>query len=66
MIKKVVDLVKTVNEYLQGKKTYIVAVLIAVIELLNQSGVEIPEWVLPVLAILGLGAVRSAIKKVGK
>ena len=63
---KIVEKVKKVVDYLQGKKTYIVAILVAVFELLYQSGVDVPSWVGPMLVILGLGAVRSAIKKVEK
>ena len=48
---------------LQGKKTYIVALLIAAGAAAMSLGVVIPEIVWPILGALGLGAVRSALDK---
>lgn len=50
-------------EFIDGKKTYIVSILIGVGAYLQYSGIEIPEVVWPILLALGLGAVRSALKK---
>jgi small-conductance mechanosensitive channel len=51
-------------EFLQGKKTYIIAICVGIVAALNQLGIAIPAWVLPVLGALGLGAIRDAINKV--
>ena len=48
---------------LQGKKTYLTAIIVGVVAALNFSGIVIPEWVYLILSALGLGAVRSAITK---
>lgn len=48
---------------LQGKKTYIVALLIAAGAGAMSLGVVIPDIVWPILGALGLGAVRSALDK---
>ena len=55
-------------EFLDGKKTYIVAGLAAVIAGLQASRVigAIPEYVWQVLGALGLASVRDGINKVGK
>ena len=46
---------------LQGKKTYIVAVLAAAGAVAQALGYEIPEYVIILLGAAGFGAVRSAI-----
>jgi hypothetical protein len=53
---------------LQGYKTYIVAVMVAAIALIEGiGGIDIPgaevrnDWFTYVLAALGLGALRSAV-----
>lgn len=56
-------MLEKIGAWLQGKKTYIVAVLAGVAATLNALGIVIPEWVYIVLGALGLGAIRSAITK---
>jgi hypothetical protein len=56
-------MLEKIGQYLQGKKTYIVAVLIGLAAAATQLGYVIPEIVWPILGALGLGAVRSAIEK---
>lgn len=51
---------------LQGRKAYIVAVLIGAGAVATQLGYIVPEAVWYVLGALGLGAVRSAIDKLQK
>jgi len=51
-------------EFLNGKKSYLIAVCIGIVAALNHLGIAIPAWVLPVLGALGLGAIRDAINKV--
>ena len=50
-------------EFIEGKKTYIVAFVAAVVGLLQAFGVVLPEWVTYVLAAAGIATVRSAIAK---
>jgi hypothetical protein len=49
--------------FLDGKKTYIVTVLIFVHAGVMALGYTIPEWIYMLEAAAGLGAVRSAISK---
>lgn len=49
--------------WLVGKRTYIVAIIGAILGLLTAFGVVIPEWVYAILAAIGLGSLRAAIKK---
>lgn len=51
--------------FLQGKKTYIIAVVGAVVSLLLACGVTIPDWAWGLLGFLGLGALRSGVNKSG-
>lgn len=55
-----------IEALLQGKKTYIVGILVGVAAVLQYYQVQIPEYVWTALAALGLGAVRSAIQKSGQ
>ena len=49
-------------KFLDGKKTYIIAILAGVAATLQVLGIEIPPYVWTILGALGLGAVRDAIK----
>lgn len=50
-----------IEQFLNGKKTYIVAILIGLGAAWQALGHTIPEYAWATLAMLGLGAVRSAI-----
>lgn len=50
-------------KFLNGKKAYIVAILIGIGAIAMSLGVVIPEWVWLLLGGLGLGAVRLALAK---
>lgn len=50
-------------EFLEGKKTYIVAFIAAVVGLLQAFGVALPEWVTYILAAAGITTIRSAVAK---
>jgi hypothetical protein len=52
-----------VLNWLSGKKTYITAAMIGICAGLQAAGIEIPEYAYAILGALGLGAVRSGIKK---
>ena len=56
-------MLEKLDKLLQGKKTYIVAILIGVIAGLQAYGIVIPDYVFAILGALGLGAVRSGINK---
>jgi len=51
--------------WLEGKKTYLTALVAALIAVAQVFGFEIPEWVLTALVGAGLYTVRSAIAKAG-
>jgi hypothetical protein len=53
---------KVMLKFLDGKKTYIVAIITGVIAALNYLGIVVPQWVLELLAALGLTALRAAVK----
>ena len=50
-------------EWLKGKKTYIVAIVVGILAGLQAYGIVIPEYVYAILAALGLAAVRAAVVK---
>lgn len=56
-------MLEKLGKLLQGKKTYLTAIIVGVVAALNFAGIVIPEWVYIILSALGLGAVRSAITK---
>ena len=56
-------MLEKIGQYLQGKKTYIVAALIGIGAVMTSLGYPIPDIAWPILGALGLGAVRSAIDK---
>lgn len=51
--------------FLEGKKTYIAAIVAAVIGIAQSQGYVIPEWVLTLLGAFGLYAVRAAVARLG-
>ena len=51
-------------EWLEGKKTYLVAFAAALVALLQGGfGVEIPEWLGYILGALGISTLRAGIAK---
>lgn len=51
----------------KGKKTYIVGILIAVLGVLDGTGVfQIPEVIWPILVAAGFGSMRSGIADISK
>lgn len=61
-MKKIIEIYK----FIDGYKTYIIAIIIAVLNLLAVTGVlpqESLEAINYVLVALGLGALRSGVKK---
>ena len=50
-------------EWLEGRKSYIIAFVVAVVGLLQAFGVALPEWVTYILAAAGITTVRQAIAK---
>jgi hypothetical protein len=48
---------------IEGKKSYIIAFVTALLGLLQAFGVIIPEWLLYILAGMGIGTIRHAVSK---
>ena len=48
--------------WLAGKKTYLVALAAAGLAFCSSLGIVVPEWVIQLLAALGLATLRSAVK----
>lgn len=60
------ELVELIQSKLEGKKTYLVAIIAVFIAVLQATGVippELPDWVWKLLAGLGGGAIRAGIKR---
>ena len=57
------DILSKIGAWLNGKKTYIIALLIGAGAIATSLGYSVPEWAWTLLGALGLGAVRSAIDK---
>lgn len=55
---------QAILDFLSGKKTYIVAFIVAIEAGLQFLGIQIPGWVDTALAAIGLTTVRAAIAKV--
>ena len=53
----------TLLNWLQGKKTYIVAAITFTVGGLGALGVTIPEWAWALLGAAGLGTLRAAVGK---
>ena len=54
---------QSVIAFLDGKKTYIVAVLAAATAAAQALGYVVPDWVYTLEGALGLGALRVALTK---
>jgi len=50
-------------EWLEGKKTYLIAFVAACVGLAQAFGVEIPEWLGYVLGAAGISTLRAGITK---
>ena len=50
-----------IEAFLNGRKTYLVAIIGGILGLLQAIGHPTPDYVYIILGALGLGAVRSAI-----
>jgi hypothetical protein len=53
----------TVLDFLNGKKTYIVAIVAAATAIAEALGYTVPDWVYAMEGALGIGALRVAITK---
>jgi len=53
-------------KFLEGKKTYLVMLLVFVYGGLQALSIEVPDWVFPALAAAGLGAVGAKIDRAAK
>ena len=50
-------------DFLKGKKSYLVAIAVAIIAGLQAYGIVIPEYTYAILGALGLGTIRAGIEK---
>ena len=50
-------------DFLKGRKTYVVAIAVAIVAGLAALGIPIPIWVEPLAIALGLGSLRAGISK---
>jgi len=50
-------------EWLKGKKTYGVAILVGIGAAAQFLGFNVPEWAWLLLNAIGLGSIRDALKK---
>lgn len=53
-----------VFDFLEGKKTYITALVTAALAFAQALGYEVPEYVYALLAAFGITALRAAVSKV--
>jgi len=66
-MEKAIETVKGIAAFLQGKKTYIIAALIAVLGFFEGTGIfHVPAEIWPVLGAVALGSVRAGVKKTEK
>ena len=54
-----------VVKFIEGKKTYAVALTILAAGVLEHYGVEVPEFVWAAMAAFGLAFLRAGVKKSG-
>lgn len=54
---------QAILDAIEGKKSYIVAFLTALLGLVQAFGIVVPEWLLFILAGLGIGTLRHAVSK---
>jgi len=52
--------------FLSGRKTYLVALAVAIIAGMNAVGIPTPPWVEPLAIALGLGTLRAGVGKTKK
>jgi len=52
-----------IRSFIDGYKTYITAIGVAVVAGCQAYGIQIDPWVWSLLAAVGLGSIRSAAKK---
>ena len=65
-IMQVINKIKDIYTLIDGKKTYITAVVVAIVALLGAFGVILPEWLNYLLVAMGLVAGKSAVNKISK
>ncbi len=54
---------RNILAFLNGKKTYLVAIIAAITAAVQALGYTVPEFVYAIEAALGLGALRVAVTK---
>lgn len=51
-------------EFLKGKKTYLIALLIGILAALDYLGISVPKFIYTALGALGLGTLRAGLTKI--
>lgn len=54
---------QAILDFLSGKKTYLIAVVVAILALVQACDVQIPPALETILAALGLVTLRAGVKK---
>ena len=54
----------SVVSFLDGKKTYIAAIVAAMLAGAQALGYDVPQWVYAILGAFGIGSLRAAVGKV--
>ena len=54
---------QSILTFLDGKKTYIIAIIAAATAAAQALGYTVPDWVYAIEGALGLGALRVAVTK---
>jgi hypothetical protein len=53
----------SIIDFLDGKKSYLTAIVTAIIGAVQALGYEIPQWIFAILGAVGLGTLRAAVSK---
>lgn len=56
------DKLTQLYQWLQGKRTYFIALTIGVDAALQYLGIQVPAWAFTLQGALGLGSLRAAVK----
>jgi len=58
------ETLKRIKDYLKGRKSYIIAIVVAILGVLQGLDVfTLPDWCWPILGAAGLGALKGGIDR---
>jgi hypothetical protein len=55
-------MIAKIIEWFNGKKTYLISITAAILAICASQGIVIPEWIMALLASLGLATLRASVK----